>query len=388
MVPDPGLTPQPAVEPQPAAVPPTPGSPPSGPQPYPPPGQPYPPGGLPPGGLPPYAPAGLPPSVYPPPQQRAKPSALPVQEREYHEFFRAPRFRWWKPLAALGMLLGTAFVVIFAVSFLVLAEVASGRVTLEELLAGRITPMAFLANNLSLAALVPLSYLTAWAVFGQRPRWLASIAGGFRWGLFGRFAGVAAVVLAVTTGLELALTGGVEGAAWNQDSLFLIVTILVTTPFQAAGEEYALRGLGSRAIGSWFGSRRVGLVVSTAVTAFVFMLLHGAGDPWLNGFYVLFAVAASVLVWRTGGLEAAVALHVVNNLIGEAFLPFTPIDDLFNRQAGVAGPEIGIQVAAIVVATGLMLWLGKRRGLASSAAPGRQGESGAGGVLLNSAQFG
>jgi membrane protease YdiL (CAAX protease family) len=308
--------------------------------------------------------------------------------REYHEFFRAPRFRWWKPLAAIGMFLGSWLVLNVVLSIPLGVYYAAtgqlGTITGSQI---KVTPVLFALNNVLLALCVPLAGLTTWAVFRQRPRWISSIAGGFRWRLFGRFTLVAFVVLAISTGAQILLSGGIEGLAWNQDSVFLIVTILVTTPFQSAGEEYMLRGLGARAIGSWFSWRRAGLTVATAVTSVIFMLLHGAGDPWLNAFYLLFAVLSSVLVWRTGGLEASVALHMCNNLISEATLPFSSIEGIFDRHAGVAGPETLWQMATIVLVAGLLLWQARRLKLsrtAAPAAPNPSEPSAPGGVFWNS----
>jgi membrane protease YdiL (CAAX protease family) len=49
-------------------------------------------------------------------------------------------------------------------------------------------------------------------------------------------------------------------------------------------------------------------------TAVVFALFHGVQNPWLFGSRLVFGLLAGILVWRTGGLEAAVAIHVINNL--------------------------------------------------------------------------
>lgn len=289
--------------------------------------------------------------------------------REYHEFYRAPRFRWWKPLLAILMFAGGWFVASLVITFPLMAfEVASGSVDWSDYLEGTMTPMLFTANNIALGVTIPIAMLTGWAVFGQRPRWLSSIAGGFRWGLFGRFALICAPLLLVSFGIDLALSG-VPELRWNSDSLLLIVVILLTTPFQAAGEEYGVRGLLARSIGSWFGSSRVGLVVAMVVTSLVFMGLHAAQDPWLNGYYFAVGVVCSLLVWRTGGLEAAVALHVCNNLIGEVTLPFGDLADAFDRSAGVAGPTILIQVFVMAAATAGMWWLAKRSNLSRTAAP-------------------
>jgi hypothetical protein len=51
------------------------------------------------------------------------------------------------------------------------------------------------------------------------------------------------------------------------------------------------------------------------VTALLFALAHGAQSPWLFADRLVFGLLASLLVWRTGGLEIAVAMHAANNLL-------------------------------------------------------------------------
>ena len=350
-----GYAPQPWYPPQPG-YPPPPGYPPTG---YPPPG--YPRAGAPypmTGGPLPY------PQPYPP-AAPAKPPALPVEPKAYHEFYRAPRFRWWKPLAAIG-LIGLAWLIesVLVVGIALGADLATGRISQLTDALTSLTPALFLANNVSLGVLIPLAMLVSWLVFGQFPRWLTSIAGGFRWSVFIQSALIAAVPL-----LVFLFWGGFEGLGWNPDSAFLIVAVLLTTPFQAAGEEYLVRGLLARSIGSWFRVRWLGFAVATAVTSLIFMALHGAGDPWLNAFYLTFGVVASVITWRTGGLEAAIALHVMNNLIGEVSLPFGGLEHLMDRQAGVAGPEVLIQIGVMLLIGGVIYWRAARRKISTTAVP-------------------
>ncbi len=300
------------------------------------------------------------------------PSALPVVPREYHEFYRTPRLRWWHPLVALLMFAGTWFLAVLIVSVAALVyDLARGNLVLDELASGviDITPMLFLANNLGLALAIPLAIAAHRAVFGQRIGWLFAITGRLRWGLLGRFLLIALAFYLVLYGVELAITGIPEGLAVGPDTWFLLISILLTTPLQSAGEEVAMRGLMARAIGSWFPARRVGLVISTALTSIVFMVLHGAGDPWLNGHYLWFGVVTSVLVWKTGGLEAPIALHVVNNLIGLSFVPFLGLDGLFDREAGVGSPLVLVQAALLTAAAAAILWQARRLGLVTSAAP-------------------
>jgi hypothetical protein len=50
------------------------------------------------------------------------------------------------------------------------------------------------------------------------------------------------------------------------------------------------------------------------VSSVVFALLHGTQNLPLFADRLVFALLAGLLVWRTGGLEAAIAAHVINNV--------------------------------------------------------------------------
>ncbi|WP_203798122.1 CPBP family intramembrane glutamic endopeptidase [Actinoplanes couchii] len=52
------------------------------------------------------------------------------------------------------------------------------------------------------------------------------------------------------------------------------------------------------------------------LSSLLFGLAHGLGSPWLLADTILFGLVTAFLTIRTGGLEAAIALHVVNNLAG------------------------------------------------------------------------
>ncbi len=327
-----------------------------------------------PGGQPGY-PTGQPPAGFYQPQfvpEPPKPEPLPVEPKEYHQFYRAPAFRWWKPLLAL-VVFGLAFIVpAFVVVLAALAWELSQGVQLAELTDNLNTPVFFAANNVLLAAGIPAAMLASWLVYRQRPGFLSSITGRFRWGVFGQFLLIAGPLMVIWMVGEILLNGGLGDLSWGPDSLFLLVTIVLTTPLQAAGEEYATRGLLARSIGSWFGNRVVALAVATVVNGVIFMSLHGAGDPWLNAYYLTVAVVFTLLTWRTGGLEAAIVMHVVNNFLGELTLPFSPDDlaHLFDRQAGVAGPETLIQIAVTVFVGAMLWWRASRLGLPRATAPG------------------
>ncbi len=256
-------------------------------------------------------------------------------------------------------------------------DAISGRVPLSDFVNSArqgtmtTTPAIFIANNLSLVVLVPAAMLISWSVTGQRPRWLSSVAGGIRWRWLG-------LCLAMTAPLWVALMVvqyfGSGGPAANPlhvtgDTLPLLLAVIFTTPLQSAGEEYTFRGVINRSVASWIPHEVWGAVAGGLVSSTLFMLAHGAGDPWLNLFYFCFGSIATFLTWRTGGLEASIALHVINNVTSEWTLPFVNISGMFDRQAGTAGPGVLFQLALPVIALVLIVWQARRRGVVRRSTP-------------------
>ncbi|HBY22865.1 MAG TPA: hypothetical protein DEG88_06145 [Propionibacteriaceae bacterium] len=287
---------------------------------------------------------------------------LPTVPREYPEFYRAPRWRWWKPVLALltfsfGWVLATALVSVpFAIWWY-----SQGLSTPEQMVTAlSTTALGFLANNLTIIAAIPVAMLTQWWLFGQRPGWLSSVTKGIRWSWFVRCLVVIAPLWIGMTFLEYWLDPFPMEA--RPDTWLMLATVLLTTPFQCAGEEYATRGLINRSVASFFPSKYVGLVGGALVSSTVFMLLHGAGDVWLNVFYFTFAMIACFLTWWTGGLEASIAVHVVNNMTSLALTPWQDLSGLFQREAGtVTDPlQILINLAMPTIGALLIVWQAKR----------------------------
>lgn len=320
----------------------------------------------------PYPAAAVPPFTSPPP----KPSPLPAEPAEHWRFLRTPRHRWWRPLAGLA-LLAVAFLVtqiLAAVGALVWDVGIEHRdpiAYLSSISEFKITPALFLANNIGLDLLVPATLLLQWAVWGQRPRWLSSVRGGFRWRWMLRAALVVVPVWLVLLGLQFVASPGTFtlSPTW----LVLLIGVLLTTPLQAAGEEYMFRGFIPRAVAAWFPGRSslglgVAFVVATLAGNVPFMLLHGAGDPWLNVFYLAFGLSLSVLAWRTGGLEAGVLIHATNNTL--ALVPtvlWGSVADAFDRSNGVVGDawptEVVVPVLVQFAVVAVLILMARRGGV-------------------------
>lgn len=240
--------------------------------------------------------------------------------RAYHQLLRGPGYRWWRPVASLVLMLLGAFVVyvIWALTTLALMH------TLPEVRHaardGGAHSDAFnlLTTNLLLASAVPLTMVVTWAAHGWRPRWMLSVAGRLRWGWLAACGVVALLVQLVGTVAAYALSGGApEGRA--HDVTLLLSIVVITTPLQAAGEEFLFRGWIVQNVGALIRHPTASLVVGGVVSSALFALAHGQQNGWLILDRFAFGVVAFLLVWRTGGLEASIALHVVNNVV--VFVP-------------------------------------------------------------------
>ncbi|MFX4272396.1 CPBP family intramembrane glutamic endopeptidase [Propionibacteriaceae bacterium Y1685] len=312
-------------------------------------------------------PVGVPPRVLPP--------ALPVQTREYHHFWRAPRNTWWKALLAMVLLL-IAFVVLQAVAGVIgfAIDFATGTSTVEDLESFTVTPAIFLALNVSLGALIPVSMLLAWAFTGQRPGWLSSVEGRFRWQWMVRCMIVVLPVYLVYVGLGTALDGPHPGPL-QPNAIPLLIMVLLTTPFQCAGEEYAARGLLMRGISSWISRPLLALVTATVLTGLLFASGHPNLDVWKVLGLLVFASTASILTWRTGGLEAACLMHTANNML--LMVPAALWGD-FSALLNADGPGtplmVGLELVVAVLVIAGVDWLARRSRIVRTSAPGRQVE--------------
>ncbi|TDK26704.1 CPBP family intramembrane metalloprotease [Arthrobacter crusticola] len=251
----------------------------------------------------------------------AGPAGAPAGEAfPFHRLTRSwAGHRWWKPL--LTGLLGTIFYLVFMLIVLVIGGIrggldpALGTSYLERLEAFDLSdPLVFGFAMVSLILLIPALALAA-LITGPRPiGLLSSVHGRIRWGWLGRCLAAAAVIYSLSIALSFLLEPLFPGYVPSTLDLagprvgILIAMTLLLVPFQATAEEYVFRGYLMQAVGSWL--RHPAFAILLPVPLFVL----GHGYDLLGQLDVaLFAVFAGWITWRTGGLEAAIAAHVVNN---------------------------------------------------------------------------
>jgi len=103
--------------------------------------------------------------------------------------------------------------------------------------------------------------------------------------------------------------------------------VLLTTPFQAAGEEYVFRGYLMQALGSLTRNKWLTLLA----TSTLFAVAHGVQNFPLFFDRFMFGFIAGWLVIRTGGLEAGIAMHILNNFLAFGYaLTFFDLSSTLN----------------------------------------------------------
>lgn len=167
-----------------------------------------------------------------------------------------------------------------------------------------------------LAVGLPMAFLAA-KIAGRRPGTLSSIAGRLRMRWLGTCVLVSLLTVVLSIGAYmLARALGIDvgpdhKGAWIGWSEFLplAAVVVLVIPLQASAEEYAFRGILMQVLGAWIPPAWI----VVAITSIAFGLAHGLG---VEGFVAItwFGAVMGWLTVRTGGLEAAVALHSLNNV--------------------------------------------------------------------------
>ena len=220
---------------------------------------------------------------------------------EYHRLARGATYRWWKPIVEVVLFAVLAIALILAITPAI--EAVFGRN-----LAG--VP-GIVTIGLTLAMLAPASMLAA-KIVGRPIGTLVSVAGRVRWRWLAACLGVAIAMSLL--GIVFYVVAGIgqwHVSHWPGWRAFapLAAAVVIVIPLQAMGEEFAFRATLMQFIGAWVPWPIVPIVIS----GIVFALAH---DLPLEGFVAIasFGLAAAYLAWRTGGIEATIALHVINNV--------------------------------------------------------------------------
>ncbi|QIK77016.1 CPBP family intramembrane glutamic endopeptidase [Nocardioides piscis] len=297
----------------------------------------------------------------------------------YHQLQRLGRPGPWRPILGVPLLVIGVFVLAPLTALVPVAAwlVATGEPVREGLRSvtdlDDVRPLGLAYVNIVLATAIPIAILLNVLLHRLHPRWLLSVAGRVRWRFLLACLGVSVVALIATvmvssfvpqpdTGSEL--SGRLNDFTTTTRDFLLVVLIL--TPLQAAGEEFAFRGYLMQAMGGLAAARIVAVVLS----ALLFAVAHGIGqDLPIFVDRLAFGLVAGALVILTGGLEAAIAMHVLNNFLAFGLaLAFSDMTSALTPTGGTWWSLPGTLTQSLVYLV-LATWLARRMGLATTVSP-------------------
>ncbi|MSS45251.1 CPBP family intramembrane metalloprotease [Cutibacterium sp. WCA-380-WT-3A] len=231
-------------------------------------------------------------------------------------------------LGLIGLLLGYAVVVpcllyvFLGVGWLCEHTDGEGFGAYYKRASGYHTVGGLVATHAALASLIVVVLVLARYVNHRAPRWVASVQPGIRW-RFGLLVGLVAVVVLNLT--QLLVRGGANSHYTVPHHWWVwLLAIIITSPFQAIAEEMFFRGYLMNVISGLAMNlpEKTGRWAAVVISALIFALMHGTQNVWLFADRFAFGLLAGWLVIVTGGIEAGVAAHVVNNLFAFGYAVF------------------------------------------------------------------
>ncbi|GAA4936873.1 membrane protease YdiL (CAAX protease family) [Actinomycetospora succinea] len=282
----------------------------------------------------------------------------------YDHLARTPGRRWWVgPAALLSIVVaGLLFVLVVGMTTGLAAAIAGVPLDVDGLPADPAWSAGF--GLLIIAATLPAVLLVVRFVERRRPGTLSSVTGRLR----GRWLAVClvpALAVSAVTGLVGELVAPTQGAFVGWSSFVgVAVVALAVTPLQVAAEEYLFRGWIVQTFGAVVRSPWPGV----AVSAVLFALVHEGATASVWGFadLVVFAVVLSVLTLRTGGLEAALALHLVHNTVAWVAAAASGGTDAIADYTDVGAGVFAVSMLGTVLYATSVLILSRRRGVETS----------------------
>jgi uncharacterized protein len=282
---------------------------------------------------------------------------------------------WWRPL--VGVLVLAFLVFVFLPVVLAGVFSALSGVSVTDLVSGDTTPLSLAFLNVTLATAIPVSIGLMVVLHQLSPGLLASVTGRLRWRWMLTCTGLAFVALVATVIVSTLLPAQGEGTElgstlnpWTSTLRDFVLVVLFLTPLQAAGEEYAFRGYLTQAFGGIFQARWAAVLFP----AVLFALAHGAQDAPIFVDRLAFGLVSGTLVILTGGLEAGIAMHVLNNFLAFGLaLAYTDMTSALNPTGG-SWWNLPVTLTQSLTYLALALWAARRWGIATTAPPGGASE--------------
>ncbi len=238
-----------------------------------------------------------------------------------YDYAKFPRefvsYRWFKPV--LVALLAAVIYFVLSIALVIIVGIITGNFGfLNNISDGYDGMNAFTGPGAvmelgSIALILPALALAGLIVQDRPFSSYSTSRGGWNWKTFFLCMLVAAAVMGADFIVESLLFPGEYVQGVSQFTTVGLILCIVLVPLQCLAEEYLFRGFLLQTFGAWTRLPILAIVVSAAIFA--------AGHPYnVVGVITIFfnGIFWGFIAWKSKGLEATSALHIVNNMI--AFL--------------------------------------------------------------------
>lgn len=234
-----------------------------------------------------------------------------VEQNPVYEYMTFPRqfvsYRWYKPLFVLILTVlfmaafGTALIILSGVDVKTIADQTSYD-TMDYY-----TVKGILMSLGSVSLILPSLWIATWIVRDRPVSSMSSSRGGWNWKAFFQCF-LLAIPLYIASSIYDVVT--LPKIAFDvKFSLESLAVLLLAVPIQCIAEEYLFRGFFAQTFASWTKIPWIGILVSTAIFAAMHPYsIEGIIEVAITG------LCFGILAWRTKGLEASSAMHMMNNL--------------------------------------------------------------------------
>lgn len=235
----------------------------------------------------------------------------PAQQNPVYEYMTFPRqfvsYRWFKPL--LVFVLTIVILIAATMGILILTNIDPrilvGQDSYDTL--DYYTVQGIITSLGIIACILPALWIATWIVRDRPVSSLSSSRGGWNWKAFFQCLLVAVPLYILLSVYQVMTLPKIElDIKFTLASLGVLIAVV---PLQCIAEEYYCRGFLAQTFASWTKIPWIGILLSTAIFAAMHPYsIEGVIEVALTG------LCFGILAWRTKGLEASSAIHIVNNL--------------------------------------------------------------------------
>lgn len=222
-------------------------------------------------------------------------------------------------------------------------------------------PEGLFAGHLALASLTLVVLAITRFVHGRASKWTFSVQPGMRWRYLLATVLVALVVLNGMLWLSFTWQGTPRFHSGQPNALWFVLAVVLSSPLQALAEEVFFRGYLLQSLGSGTGRVWIGVIGSSLI----FAAMHGLQNPALFTHRLVFGLISGALVLWTGGLEAGIAAHVVNNLGAFGYAIFTTSVAEIRAVQEITWAKAGWDICTFLLFAAIAGWVARRMRLAT-----------------------